>query len=86
MLKSMIAKYPGKCAISGVQINRGDSITYCTDTRKAYLTEPGDCQIDIKPDQGRYISDVYRFSSGAVVYQNKKGRCIDAPCCGCCTG
>jgi hypothetical protein len=26
-----------------------------------------------------------RFNSGAVVYQNSRGRCIDAPCCGCCS-
>ncbi len=28
---------------------------------------------------------VIRFSSGAVMTQNSKGRCEDAPCCGCCT-
>jgi hypothetical protein len=26
-----------------------------------------------------------RFNSGAVVYQNVRGRCLDAPCCGCCS-
>jgi hypothetical protein len=26
-----------------------------------------------------------RFNSGAVVYQNARGRCEDAPCCGCCS-
>ena len=26
-----------------------------------------------------------RFSSGAEVYTNPRGRCEDAPCCGCCT-
>lgn len=26
-----------------------------------------------------------RFSSGAEVYQNARGRCEDAPCCGCCS-
>lgn len=29
--------------------------------------------------------NVIRFSSGAVITQNKRGRCEDAPCCGCCT-
>lgn len=33
----------------------------------------------------RNVSNVTRFSSGAVVYQNKRGRCEDAPCCGCCS-
>ena len=28
---------------------------------------------------------VSRFSSGAVVTRNARGRCEDAPCCGCCT-
>lgn len=27
----------------------------------------------------------YFPSSGAYVYQNKNGRCEDAPCCGCCS-
>lgn len=31
------------------------------------------------------VSNYARFSSGAVVYTNKRGRCEDAPCCGCCT-
>lgn len=26
-----------------------------------------------------------RFSSGAEVYRNARGRCEDAPCCGCCS-
>lgn len=28
---------------------------------------------------------VTRFSSGATVTRNARGRCIDAPCCGCCS-
>lgn len=28
---------------------------------------------------------VVRFSSGAVVTRNARGRCEDAPCCGCCS-
>lgn len=28
---------------------------------------------------------VTRFSSGATVYRNPRGRCEDAPCCGCCS-
>lgn len=33
----------------------------------------------------RYGSNYTRFSSGAEVYTNKRGRCEDAPCCGCCS-
>lgn len=28
---------------------------------------------------------VVRFASGAVMTQNSRGRCEDAPCCGCCS-
>jgi len=28
---------------------------------------------------------VTRFSSGAEIHQNTRGRCEDAPCCGCCS-
>lgn len=31
----------------------------------------------------RWVSDVYTIG-GREYYQNKAGRCIDAPCCGCC--
>ena len=27
----------------------------------------------------------FRFSSGKSMFQNRRGRCEDAPCCGCCT-
>jgi len=33
----------------------------------------------------RYRSNYTRFSSGAEVFTNKRGRCEDAPCCGCCS-
>lgn len=31
----------------------------------------------------RYQSDIFRHN-GREYYRNKAGRCIDAPCCGCC--
>jgi hypothetical protein len=33
----------------------------------------------------RYGSRYTRFSSGAESYTNARGRCEDAPCCGCCS-
>lgn len=35
--------------------------------------------------RSRYGSNYTRFSSGAEVFTNKRGRCEDAPCCGCCS-
>jgi hypothetical protein len=77
MQKTMIAKYRGKCAISGADINPGDEITYDTATKKAWFTEPGDSRVNTITlnDQGRY----------RTFTRNSAGRCIDAPCCGCCT-
>jgi hypothetical protein len=43
------------------------------------------------PRQSRYSRGrnphrgVTRFASGATVYRNPRGRCEDAPCCGCCS-
>lgn len=36
-------------------------------------------------NRDNYVSNVTRFSSGTTVYTNKRGRCEDAPCCGCCS-
>lgn len=91
MQKIMRAKYPGKCAISGARINVGDEITFDTVTRKAWFSEPGDCQIDTSGylalrtrTKSNYVSDVYSIG-GREYFRNKRGLCIDAPCCGCCT-
>jgi hypothetical protein len=32
-----------------------------------------------------YGSSYTRFQGGAEVYTNARGRCEDAPCCGCCS-
>jgi hypothetical protein len=90
MQKTMLAKYPGTCAVSGAPIRVGDEITYDTVARKAFFVEPGDCQVDSAYLASRtrtpkkYISDVYNVG-GREYYRNKSGLCVDAPCCGCCT-
>jgi len=88
MQKRMIAKYRGRCSISGATINPGDEITYDTITRKAWFVEPGDFGEETPPVYARVnpnnISHVLRIGSREF-YRNKSGRCIDAPCCGCCT-
>jgi hypothetical protein len=77
MRKTMLAKYRGRCADSGAVINVGDEITYDTVARKSYLTEPGDSRVEFITlnNQGTY----------KTFTRNAAGRCIDAPCCGCCT-
>jgi len=81
MIRQMTAKFNGRDAITGAPIRKGDDIQYCTETRRAWLAEHDDCRHD---SGGRYISDIFR-TGGREYYRNKSGRCIDAPCCGCCT-
>jgi hypothetical protein len=90
MQKIMRAKYKGRCSITGAPINPGDEITYCTVTKKAWFTEPGDCAVADSDLAARtrtpknYVSDVFNIG-GREYYRNKSGTCEDAPCCGCCT-
>lgn len=45
--------------------------------------EPGTLASDRR--SARNGLSVTRFSSGAVMTRNSRGRCEDAPCCGCCS-
>lgn len=98
-MKTMVAKYPGQCRACGEAIKRGDTINFfgrgtaehanCDepaarlDEDEAAGFEPGTLANDRRMAK-RGLS-ITRFSSGAVVTQNSRGRCEDAPCCGCCT-
>ena len=68
----MHAKYAGRCADTGRAFNAGDLIDYNKAKKRAVLVAEN------KPVE-------IRFSSGATFYRNDRGRCEDAPCCGCCT-
>jgi hypothetical protein len=37
-----------------------------------------------RPQRTRRVISM-QFASGAHAYQNSRGRCEDAPCCGCCS-
>ena len=77
MLKTMTAKYRGRCTATGKNIKPGDSIEYNTSTRTAVL-------LAAAAGKPFYRSDIFNIN-GNEYYRNKQGRCIDAPCCGCCT-
>lgn len=38
-----------------------------------------------KYGRGRNYGNYTRFNSGAESFTNSRGRCEDAPCCGCCS-
>ena len=83
MQKRMLAKYHGRDARTGASIRPGDEIIYCTATRTAWHTDE---DYDYTPPTTvrPYQSDVL-IIGGAEYFRNKAGRCVDAPCCGCCT-
>ena len=69
MRKTMLARYAGVCADTGVKFRKGDEITYCTVTRKAYLMEHDDSQRVSIRTNNPYISDIYRLDNGKTVYK-----------------
>ena len=68
----MNAKYAGICSATGRPFSAGDLIDYNKAKKRAVLVAENKA-IEI------------RFASGATFYRNARGRCEDAPCCGCCT-
>jgi hypothetical protein len=107
-MKTMQARFPGRCSRTGAPIRPGDTIVYVGKGR-AYLSDllpavDPDLALarSIDPDlassdpdaaahAGRYlrasmargVSDIWN-SGGREFYRNRRGRCEDAPCCGCC--
>jgi hypothetical protein len=80
--RTMAARYPGTCRRCRRPIEPGDPIRYGGRGLTYHLADacagaPGD-------EAGDRVS-VVRFSSGATFTRNSRGRCEDAPCCGCCT-
>lgn len=96
----MKANYSGTCRACGGHISKGDWITYTKATGAIHATCPDNgknCRDEDDAaglESGTLANDrrlarsglsVVRFSSGAVMTQNSRGRCEDAPCCGCCS-
>jgi hypothetical protein len=38
----------------------------------------------LRQSMARSVSSLWRGADGREYYRNKRGRCEDAPCCGCC--
>jgi len=73
MIRTMRARYPGRCAATGAPFKPGALIYYDQVTKRATLAP---------------VLNTITFSGdrGPVHFiRNARGRCEDAPCCGCCT-
>lgn len=82
------ARYSGACAACSGRLAVGDRIAH--GGRGQALHPACAAAGDVSPVGNRRRSrsrrvHEFRTSSGWVGYQNAAGRCIDAPCCGCCT-
>jgi len=99
-MKTMIAKYYGICASCQQSIHKGSKIVYDRSSRSAVHYECASEENRKDEDEaaglepGTLANDrqlakrglfVVRFASGEVMTQNSRGRCEDAPCCGCCS-
>jgi hypothetical protein len=74
-MATITAKYAGRCAITGARIIAGDLIEWSRGRAVLIKRAPsGVASITLIGDQGP-----------KTFYRNNRGRCIDAPCCGCCT-
>jgi len=96
MSKTMTARYAGRCRACHGEILPGDTINYGGRGNVSHGGDEGcgdrspDTYEAVNPATGLRMSNrarvhVARFSSGATMTVNSRGRCIDAPCCGCCT-
>lgn len=89
-MTTMTARYPGVCQATGQAFEAGATIEYNKAARSTKLIKhaPAGATPPVTPRPGRfarYGSNYTRFSGGAEAYTNKRGRCEDAPCCGCCS-
>lgn len=71
-----VNKYPAACAVCSATVpaNGGNMRR----VGRRWIVSHTACA-DARPAVTRV-----RFNSGGSVWQNARGRCEDAPCCGCC--
>ena len=73
----MVNKYAGECSVCGARVP----------AKGGQLERDGGAwtvrHLACKGGKAGVVE--VRFSSGATMTQNRRGRCEDAPCCGCCT-
>ncbi len=74
-------KYAGACVGGGGHVPRFRGVLVRASSAQRWGLFHEQCNT---ADNGRGVSDVFT-TSGGTFCRNKRGRCEDAPCCGCCT-
>lgn len=74
----MVNRYPSVCYLCGgaVPAKGGALIRH----GRAWLVAHLACR-----DAGEAAVETVRLADGVTLIRNSRGRCEDAPCCGCCT-
>ena len=86
-MKTMTARFPGTCARTGAPIAPGDLIDYHGRGRsilRARASANFDAGANPQNSDLQLAVD-HLVIGGQSYYRNRRGRCEDAPCCGCCT-
>jgi len=90
MAKTIILKFAGKCYDCGASLAPGTKAkwygrgrVYGLDCHAAPAGLSRNKSGELV-DKNGHIGWVATMSDGSEAYQNYKGRCEDAPCCGCC--
>ena len=78
IIAQVVNRYAGRCVACGTYVPAGEGTATKWRGDKRYQLTCTACTST--PEQ-----HVTVFSSGHRQYTNARGRCIDAPCCGCCT-
>lgn len=88
---TITAKFPSTCTACAGRILKGQTIEWVKGQKTARHTSCADGGgvaivggAATTARAGRW-SRYTRFAGGAEVFMNERGRCEDAPCCGCCS-
>lgn len=101
MFKTLTAKFAGTCKRCGLAFEAGTKIRYggrgrtyhlaadCPSATATAADSDSDDPQDETEARARYVNpravSNHIQIGGQDFYRNKRGRCEDAPCCGCCT-
>ena len=72
-------KYAGRCYLCGHPVPAFGGLLVRKGRR--WVVHHSECGM-----VGESAVVVTSFAGGGEVYRNRRGRCEDAPCCGCCSG
>jgi hypothetical protein len=90
---TITARFDSTCTQCSKPVYKGQSVEWTRGARGVYHTDctaaatdrPSTAEPSRNPRRRGARSHYTRFAGGAEVFTNARGRCEDAPCCGCCS-